>query len=240
MVKLSYNVIFVYTLLAVDLLINVANSFLYPAQISSLPHKFGGVTEDFAFTIVLVQIFANLCIVFDLILYFFSISDEVKQYASAQAKLLKHNTEHQESILPLPQRQALKLVLDRYWWSLVVSLTYLVLSIEIHLIRLDSSWRTKAKVSDVSENTHESLRMNFQVNTIENESMASSDLKQSIWSDSDGAVNDSNLFPIVVVLVHRLLSTCYYISLVVIYRAQTSQLVNRIFTNSRKLTSTSE
>lgn len=233
MFKLSCNVVLVYTLLVVDLLINVFNNLISPTAQLDLPFRLGSSTRDLAFIIVLVQISANVFVAADLALYFLSISDKVKQHAWSQ----QERTESHGQEAPMPQRRALKLVLDRYWWSLVVSLTYLVTSIELHLIRFNASLHTQAKVSESRENTHSPLRMELQVHTVESGSMASSDRENSIWSstESENSFEDSNLLPMLLLLFHKLLSTCYYISLVVICRAQTSQIVGRIVASSQKL-----
>lgn len=167
MQKASYNVLFVYTLLIVDLVINVSDKLLYQQP------------QTLVFSIVLLQICAIIIVVVDLVLHFFDTSDQVRQ--------IVWFTFQKGS--PMPQRTALKLVLDKYWWSLVVGLLYLVLTIILQLIRLDLRWRRKMLGS----------YMEF--------------------------------IPVTVLLAHKLMSTCYYVSLVVICRATPNQMITRIFNN---------
>lgn len=186
MQKTSYNVLFVYALLIVDLVINVSDKLLYPPQ----------TTEDIsksAFSVVLLQICAILVVVIELVLHFFYISDQVRQFAWFQ--YTKSSTSPRA---PMPQRIALKLVLDKYWWSLVVGILYLVLTIILQLIRLDPRWHVRT-------------------------------LDPSTEGNSMNVYN--NFIPIIVVLAHKLMSTCYYVSFVVIYRATPNQMINRIFSN---------
>lgn len=190
MQKTSYNVLFVYSLLVADLVINVSDKLLYPPQTTSEISKS-------AFLVVLLQICAILIVVIDLVLHFFHISDRVRQFAWFQSSKSPLNSQ-----APMPQRTALKLVLDKYWWSLVVGLLYLVLTIILQLIRLDRRWHMKV-IEEPSASTKGGTSINVY----------------------------KNLIPIFVLLAHKLMSTCYYVSFVVIYRATPNQMINRIFSN---------
>lgn len=272
MYEISYNIIFVYFFLIIDLIINITDHLLTAStavltttndvQVESQHLR---DISSVAFIVVIIQIFAIICVVIDLVLHFFQVSDQVQQFSWFQICQRtcvgdEHGSRDNKSNgaieTPMPQRIALKLVLEKYWWSLLVGLLYLVLTIILQIIRLDPSWQhhrgslNNGKLialmnSDISgigdlQVSHQNLRMDSSEFILNSEVSSSED--ESITKDSrihDGeSVKDKTLFslnknflPVIVLLIHKLMSTCYYVSFVVVYRATLNQKVTRIFVN---------
>lgn len=254
MYKFSYNVIFVYGLLVVDLIINITDHLLTTTatnQTSIVQSDFNqrGEINSIAFIVVIIQIFAIFCVVIDLVLHFFQVADQVRQFAWVQLcqdrRVASSETINKSQRLiesPMPQRIALELVLKKYWWSLLVGLLYLVLSIILHIIRLDPIWHYRGSVNNgklLSLLDAESSTNNLRMATNEliiNSEMASKD--ESLAREATRGIEmfsslNQNLLPVIVLLLHKLMSTCYYVSFVVVYRATPSQMVNRIFVNKQ-------
>lgn len=107
----------------------------------------------------------------------------------------------------LPISASIKLVIDRYWWSLVVAISYLILSLCLQIVRIESglsvteTMDNKRKVEYVTN--QEKVEENFQQH-------------EQIW------------MPILISMLHKLMSTCYYVSFVVIYRLTPDQIKERI------------
>ena len=300
MLNTSYNVIFVYSLLVLDLLINITDNLL--------PLNYQAVDKGtVAFTIVIIQIVAIVCVVVDLLLHFFETSDKVRQVAWLRERQQQEDTnDHKKKataadefqFIPMPSRVALKLVLDKYWWSLLVGSSYLVLTIILQIVRLDPSWHTQhntaaggiynranfddhtlsvsslflgrssieAELQPTNGNEPPSpLLLNSSLPTENSNELHLStsapsnkprDYVSLVWpstllptatkqqtSASEFATtgnrrmavttarrirSTSSFLPIFVLLLHKLMSTCYYVSFVVVYRASPSQMLNRI------------
>lgn len=243
MYKISYNVTFVYCLLVVDLLINMTDHLIPPTQ-PNLIHG-GRDIDSLVFSIVIIQVFAILSVVVDLVLHFFQASDQIIQLA----RLESCNSSGKPINSPMPQRIGLKLVLDKYWWSLFVGLMYLVLTIILQIIRLDPSWhnggRTYSSMRLVNLTTDyidskksDSLKMDNNemiVSSAEADAFEDDKLSKStgISSSNEGNMSDIqstyNFLPVLILLVHKLMSTCYYVSFVVVYRVSSNSMVNRMF-----------
>lgn len=240
MQKTSYNLIFVYGLLVVDLLVNITDNLF-----SASRHHGDGTT--IMFVIVLIQIISIICVVIDLVLHFFETSDQVRKFAWNQRCRAGSEIVRVGDVCPMPQRLALKLVLDKYWWSLLVGLLYLVLTIILQTVRLDPSWHNhRSSVVAVKANLMDEALVDesiFGRNLLERENHGIlSEMSNSITSklpspeavpsasnpNLAASTTNINLLPIIVLLIHKLMSTCYYVSFVVVYRANPSQMVNRI------------
>lgn len=255
MQKTSYNVIFVYSLLVVDLLVNIADK-LVPSTHTDPISRHREINKT-AFLIVLVQIIAIFCVIADLVLHFFDASDQVRQFAWENHSKIKNDNKLFQ-VNPMPQRIALKLVLDKYWWSLLVGVSYLVVTIILQIVRLDPSWHYNALNSNLQMSSpieeipkenkmFDELKMDINEQTIPAEGSvlisevrvpngagkAGYDNDDYSTSDVQAATDSSNLLPIVVLIIHKLMSTCYYVSFVVVYRATPSQILSRIFVNQK-------
>lgn len=257
MFKTSLNVIFVYSLLVVDLLVNITDNLLQP---SNLNLKNNSDISLSSFIIVLIQIIAIICVIIDLVLHFFQASDQVRQCAwfqkcrdakGAQNRNYRGNNDQ----CPMPQREALKLVLDKYWWSLVVGCLYLVLTIVLQIYRLDLNLHdrltsSEADIRDEVTST-KAFITNEPASILDSHLLTKGDIYHSLVSEkitnpieaegiSSGGTGDDKrgprqrcLLPIIVLLIHKLMSTCYYVSFVVVYRASPSQMVNRILVGNK-------
>ena len=214
------------------------------------------IISSFAFATILIQILAIICVVISLALRFFDVADRIRQ--AAWLVLRKRNSSENQNgqtnglelidsneinrgsyqngslnVVPMPQRTALKLVLDRYWWSLVVGLTYLVLTIILQINKINSQrWPMSGLIETSASVAHrpgESLLIGTQtpraVHIVQdlNEEAQLAQVPPGL-----GALNDGNMTTILLVLIHKLMSTCYYVSFVVVYRASPVQMVNRI------------
>ena len=311
MFKTSHNVLFVYSLLLIDLLVNISDNLIpAPSYLARnvTNNELELIISPWTFTIFIIQIIAIICVVIDLVVYFFNVSDQVKQIAcllieseaqigatpsnealqksdhqasnepaqvqwATQTQSQPNCRQAQQQIIPMPQRVALKLVLDKYWWSLLVGLIYLVLTIILQIVRLDPSWHhnqahlmqqaSKAGQPLASENLIQldtSPDLMFALfgkqdadkpaaaetrvgpgslladqredrgNLLAADSSLHEDLQLIAGNNHRGPNRDANmsLVPVLIVLIHKLMSTCYYVSFVVVYRATTSQMVNRI------------
>lgn len=249
----SYNVIFVYSLLAIDLLVNIADKLVPSTHIDHASrHR---EISNTAFLIVLVQIIAIFCVVIDLVLHFFQASDLVRQFAwEHKTKIPDTKNASPAEPIPMPQRTALKLVLDKYWWSLLVGVLYLVVTIILQIVRLDPNWHYSALNSNLLasneswttrgfDGSSSSLRMDVNEQTVPVDSVLIAEehlLGASTKSDAADEYSDvttatgGNLLPIIVLVIHKLMSTCYYVSFVVVYRATPSQILSRIFVSHHK------
>lgn len=271
MQKTSCNVIFVYILLVVDLGVNIIDNLLssLPKSVFSYNNHHEYINK-LAFTLVVIQILAIIFVVVDLALYLLEIAEKVRQFAWLQqcndGEVIETKT---NAKFPMPQRLALKLVLDKYWWSLMVGLLYLVLTIILQIVRLDPSWHpgTSLPPSLGRENSAKNddrvgknLRMdpselivtNYHSESALNNNNNYDSVKPTMISNDDLTVEptmvpinkpmtranleqdfrlEDSLPPIMFLLIHKLLSTCYYVSFVVMYRATPNQMMNRIFCN---------
>jgi hypothetical protein len=158
---------------------------------------------------------------------------------------LQQQQQQQRSFLisPMPQRTALKLVLDRYWWSLVVGLTYLVLTIILQTNKIDSQ-RWTVPIAGIEPTAVDDERpppdafgaTTLGPTTTTNETAAL--LAPAATSQRQADVG--SLVPVLIVLIHKLMSTCYYVSFVVVYRASPLQMANRVLAMSSKHSTTSK
>lgn len=274
MYTISYNIIFVYCLLITDLLINITDHLLTTTTVVAstksvqLDSRHEREISGIAFIVVIIQIFAIFCIVINLVLHLFQISDQVRQFAwlqlcqntrsSANHSLIERKPQRLIET-PMPQRIALKLVLEKYWWSLLVGLLYLVLTIILQIIRLDPIWHhdrenlNSGKLLSLLNSDMSIVGGDLPVSN--NLRMASDELslKLDIVGSGDefmigdgeehntGSYNDNktlyslnkNLLPVIILLIHKLMSTCYYVSFVVVYRATPTQKLHRIFINKQ-------
>lgn len=266
----SYNVLLVYSLLFVDLLINITDNLLPKPSYVSINNQTSQlefVVSSWAFTVFIIQIVSIVCVISSLFLHLFNVSDQVKQVAqlkSAQAVEVdswqpEYGAPSGIRLIPITQRLALKLVLDKYWWSLLVGLSYLVLSAILQIIRLDPSWHNDIRQLFEQASVQKNINLNERLPTSRRESwtdtknlavlVADPEVSRhetqisrdglnittddgfnlsTTWNVSDSVTLNMNLIPVLIILVHKLMSTCYYVSFVVVYRASTNQMVNRI------------
>jgi len=252
--QMSKNVAFVYSLLIIDLLVNIADNVVSTNHISRIFDRAESATRV-AFMIYIIQVFAIIIVVLNLIWHFLNISDKVEQ-SSYLVVRSTHKSRVTFTNRPLPHRLALKLVLDKYWWSLLVGALYLVLTIILQIIRLDSAWHLQETA--VFRNLRQSqyvtghrARLQYYNEAFERNPTAKDHQENSLnvtmignelltnmlktttplpprEKNRDDDQMFKNLVPIMIILVHKLVSTCYYISFVVIYRLQPSQMVNRV------------
>lgn len=269
MYEISYNIVFVYCLLIIDLIINITDHLLdatttvvVATNDVQVDPKQSKDINSVAFIVVIIQIFAIISVVTDLVLHFFQVSDQVCQFAMLQlcqrnsANAGQGSREKNSQKIPMPQRIALKLVVEKYWWSLLVGLLYLVLTIILQIIRLSPDWKhhrgnlNNGKLiallnSDISgvddlKVSHHNLRMDkneFIVNSEEESIVEDLGMHNTGSGSNDKAFSslNKNLLPVIILLIHKLMSTCYYVSFVVVYRATLSQKVNRIFVNKSNM-----
>jgi len=223
--KIPLNVVFVYCLLAIDLFVNLTDNLPSPTKQESHREQ----TISFSTSIIfVVQIAAIFCVMVDLVLHFFNASDQVRQFHECRDE--KNAKLPFSSVAPMPQRVALKLVLDRYWWSLLVGSSYLVLTIILQIVRLDPIWNHEGGASSLLA-THSRLTSST-VHPVDGndahrvEKLNDNKILQenSSTTQEDLAV-EGNLLPVFVLLVHKLTSTFYYVSVVVVYRATSNQIV---------------
>lgn len=260
--QISYNVTLVYSLLVIDLLVNISDNVVAPSHkpIRNIGSKPETPDNSLAFTIYIVQIVAIITVIVDLMWHFLNVSDQVRQFAYLAVNK-NHNNKPFEARSPIPQRLALKLVLDKYWWSLLVGLSYLVLTIILQIVRLDPTWHHYEPVyagnltqhgrmlSDQLQYYNEAYERDpaSTATTLSNdlgtkipETATITTIEPPILRSFNGRAlsNDQtkasanitmNLVPTLILLVHKLVSTCYYISFVVVYRLQPNQMVHRIF-----------
>lgn len=261
MYRTSKNVIFVYGLLLIDLLVNITDNLVPGASrwqsyylLPTRPEQSGPqrlrrvpIVSSLIFATIVVQILAIIMVIISLTLRFFDVADGVRQSAWLVTRrrrrrrggrelvegATERHAEHAASnrwddklelaLAPMAQRTALKLVLHRFWWSLVVGLTYLVLTIILHINKLDGrqKWpatiENKPKLADWNADDDEKRRLEGPTET---------------WPPEVESQGD--VWPILIVLIHKLMSTCYYVSFVVVYRASLSQMVNRVLATSDK------
>lgn len=228
--KTSCNVIFVYSLLLVDLLVNITDNLLSPAnQPKDASNNTVGqpkTISDIVFVIIMVQILAIVIVILDLIFHFFQISDRVMEYAFMEAKNKSQNSRNPFQVRPMKQREAMKLVLDKYWWSLLVGMFYLVLTIMLQIVKFDPIWHAKPTMANGNSRHFDELRMEIKDMVMEPNSLT---LIKSEPETTNLVLSEQNLLPIILLLIHKLVSTCYYVSFVVVYRATPNQMINRIF-----------
>lgn len=233
------------------------------------------IISSSTFATILVQILAIICVVISLALRFFDVADRVRQSSwlltpKTPKSLLSSSGQASEPrtrqdrcqqrppfvVTPMPQRTALKLVLDRYWWSLVVGLTYLVLTIILQINKIDSQrWPTAPLVGNDRGEGRPTLANSQQAGPNFSREMqpdkGSIDATdETLPSTAAAAETESpeltnqltdggSLLPILIVLIHKLMSTCYYVSFVVVYRVSPVQMVNRVLSvNVKQLEST--
>lgn len=247
-----------------DLLINITDQLLIPPATVKSQHHLNKDLDSVVFIIFLIQIFAIVCVLIDLILHFFQASDQVQQFAwHSQHNFSDGFNQHLNDRAPLPQRVALKLVLDKYWWSLLVGLLYLVLTIILQIIRLDSSLNYQhldnANISRAvmnltvesdklatSKSSANLFRMDMSelfinsngVFNLDHESplrprTTGTDVNEKFYDGDETGSTPNSVLQILVLLVHKLMSTCYYVSFVVVYRATPNQMMNRIFLTNK-------
>lgn len=241
--KTSSNIIFIYSLLIVDLLVNITDNLLSPTIASQDAQQHESISK-LSISIIIVQVVAVICVIINLVLHFFEASDQVRRLAWLQ-QCSGTNDGLVNLGNPMPRRVALKLVLDRYWWSLVVGLLYLVLTIILQIVRLDSSlYRsdsliTSSDSSSISSGTtkkmqdltdYQNWRSSAKI-TLGNEDKLFEAAELYHSSFVSGSYSLRNLLPTVVLLIHKLISTCYYVSFVVVYRISPSHMGSRILNN---------
>lgn len=240
MQKVSTNIVFIYSLLIVDLLVNITDNLLSPAIASQDTGKHGSISI-LSFAIVIIQVVAIICVIINLVLHFFEASDQVRHLSWSQKCCNSHRSS--ASCEPMPQRVALKLVLDRYWWSLVVGLLYLVLTIILQIVRIDSSILKPDIVTGTTEKSLYEEELNTDKSSYQNLrslhdeiALAGSEKppgSAEIYHSSFalGSYSFRNLLPTLVLLIHKLISTCYYVSFVVVYRTSPSNMGSRVLSN---------
>lgn len=240
MQKISTNIIFIYSLLIVDLLVNITDNLLAPTVTPQDADKHGTIST-LSFSIVIIQVVAIICVIINLVLHFFEASDQVRQLSWIQQCCSSDGSS--SSCDPMPQRVALKLVLDRYWWSLVVGLLYLVLTIILQIVRLDSSLfepstpatGTDTKLVESEANPdllyYQNIKSSHTEIALEKREKLFSTAEIYHSSFASGSYSLRNLLPTLVLLIHKLISTCYYVSFVVVYRTSPCHMGSRILNN---------
>lgn len=245
MQKPSSNIIFIYSLLIVDLLVNITDNLLSPT-LSSQDAPQRESISTLSISIIIVQVVAVICVIINLVLHFFEASDQVRRLAwLQQCSGIKDGLVNLRN--PMPQRVALKLVLDRYWWSLVVGLLYLVLTIILQIVRLDSSlYRSDGSTAGLDSSTMSDGRTTKRVQDSANYQNSRSSSAKITFGNEDnlfeaaelyhssfvsGSYSLRNLLPTLVLLIHKLISTCYYVSFVVVYRISPCHMGSRILNN---------
>lgn len=275
MSQFSYNTTFVYSLLVLDLLINITDNVV-------APNKQDGKIAQTTLIILVIQILANLAVVIHLVVHLFNVSDQVRQHIwiATMTKGKHPNKNNPNYNVQIPQRVALKLVLGKYWWSLQIGIMYLVLTIILQIVRLDPVWhfyeqqsssiRTNRplEVSPVFYNSLQSYNEAYERDPTSTTTSLPDDLSVSSTSSFESKLDEllasttvsstkrplfefgnnmpplkgsesvikmgRSLIPLLVLLTHKLVSTCYYISFVVIYRLQPSQMIHRILYNHQQ------
>lgn len=243
MYKISFNIIFVYGLLILDLLINVTDNLISPTIQTFNSIKVVKTINNTVFVIVLVQIFSIICVILNLILHFFQVSDKVREFAWLK---LCEKDDRKLLFKPMSQKIALSLVLNKYWWSLLVGFFYLVLTIILQIIRLDSSWHFKqSSTKFLSSSLH---LINQDDGTIRNQNideMIINSTNNSLLIGASSIMNPTQTTTLnldlsnIIILIHKLVSTCYYVSFLVVYRSTPNQMINRIFSTKANSTTTS-
>lgn len=239
--RTSCNVLFVYSLLVIDLIVNIIDNLLSVPVNQSNSQAFDQqrrLISNVVFIIVMVQIVAIICIIFDLIVHFFNISDLIKDNAWGEESKISSAISRRA---PMPQRLALKLVLDKYWWSLLVGLFYLILTIILQIVRLDPTWHLRVQTgkSEFNEIKSKLVKMNMDELDIPINKEIIIKTADSIGKEPETtslSLSELNLLPIMLILIHKLVSTCYYVSFLVVYRASPNQMVNRIFSSPAIMT----
>lgn len=273
----SYNQVMVYSLLLIDLVINISDDLLLPSSrdwmmaVSESKNQIN--VNNYQFVIIIIRIIAIICVIGCLILHFLEVSDKVRQIAWLE--YLEENDELERNIMesskgksritPLPRRIALKLVVDKYWWSLLVGLSYLVLTIILQIVQLQQynfrrpllepnviGEKLSSRTIIEKENDYNQIydqdgeisgKLRMQLSElVVNQSSYSTKLLQSTRIGAEGpdnrrfkfrgyleSVRQHSIPQTLLLLVHKLTSTFYYISFVVVYRATPNQIMNRIF-----------
>lgn len=244
-----------------------------------------------AFIVVISQITSIVCVIINLIFHFLKASDELSLNAvieevvninenksskleeeeekeAKKLKLAETQIKHayrEENGQSLPMSTALKLIIDHYWWSLIVGLFYLVLTIIMQIVRLDTVWLDRsfsngkqttlaalhgpvASYEEKNENVFTSVSTTNTFSSSRDDSLTRLDtmidnvhkINQYEINNHDKTYHHLPLMskqhhnhniswlPIIVSVFHKLLSTCYYVSLVVIYRVTPKQMKDRI------------
>lgn len=247
MYKLTYNVLFVYALLILDLLLNISDNLPFGKQPASNTRR---TINSVAFSIILVQVVAILCVVFNLALHLFEAAEELRLSAWQET-----TDSSFRRIAPMAPRTALKLVLDKYWWSLFVGLLYLVLTVILQIVRTDPIWHpassprpsiglttrltvsvlspseTSATSNDLFGNDHFRLEPGEGLGSLEAGLLPAA---RETDATEPGESKSINFLPTLLLLIHKLVSTCYYVSFVVVYRINPRQMMSRILSTHQQ------
>lgn len=217
----------------------------------------------------LIQDLAIACALISLMVHFLNISDQVRISSRAHfldvylnskedgAKLLDLNKLNQHLAL-IPQRIALKLVLDKYWWSMFVGFLYSVLTLISQISKLDSleyEHGYQHRQTTVMEPFRDGSVLKENLTTINNNSelikladsfklapntLAFKEFSTETKLDTNKDPGDlvistsTSTYSILLLLLHRIVSTCYYVSFLVMYRISPNHIVNRLFKNTNK------
>lgn len=231
--------LFIYILLTVDLFVNVSDKPLYSVLAETQDESSKGIYRLVAITLELVQLLTIMCVVLIILLHLFEATDKVIQHGALQ--IYKDDTNCQSGSDPildyeLSQKLALKLVLKRYWWSLSIGIAYLVVTIIIRFVKfdtLDDSARSQIVSSRNDEDVHiESLRSNLKSwNSYEEFKSSREDvtLTSPEFIDQKGS-NQTNIswISLIISIFHKLLSTIYYITTIIIIRTTPENMMKGI------------
>lgn len=252
MSQLTSKALFIYVLLSIDLFVNITDELIAPRKLVTHTSPIEDV-NNMAFVLVLIQIASILCAVSSLISHFLEAADQVIQ----RAVLIPCNGSHTDAIqqsplrgVQLPRRSALKLVVDKYWWSLLVGSSYVVLTIILQIIRLDPDWHHRPKLmSHVSfpESSHANLSVaDFLLDSREilqrenynghRDHIISGRYGSGENDNVSGDQSETTWMSIMVSMFHKLISTCYYVTFVVINRTSPKQMTTRILAQEPTLT----
>lgn len=126
----------------------------------------------------------------------------------------------------LPISASIKLVIDRYWWALVVAISYLVLSMCLQIVKFETDITLSENVGKLFENENDYVTVLEKNITI----LKSMDHERRFLDSSpDLRHQDEQIWlPVFISMSHKLMSTCYYVSFVVIYRLTPAQIKDRI------------
>lgn len=218
----------------IDLFVNITDELIPPW--SPEFKQSGRQINSVAFILVLIQVTSIMCAVLSLISQLFDASDLLIKHATL--KVCKDDDNHPETpklILrsKIPYRSAMKLVLDKYWWSLVVGSSYMVITIILQIVRLDPSWHDSSLLSDGLGSPPKfrgSKGTDPWMNVQDTPHSAVFDIYRDTRLAEAGEFRDHNSgwIPIFISMFHKLMSTCYYVTFVVINRTLPRQMMSRI------------
>lgn len=226
----------VYILLLLDLIINISGQF-------NVTGGSQGNISTLAFTIVVLQLAGLLCLTLIVVARFFKAADEIIQNARYRESLSKgRHVTVTYTIVPL--RAALRLVLDKFWWSLAAGTVYIVVTLILQIVRLDPTWQSTTASTELRQpidrldnwrDDSEAASLRSYVTPEYQDSAAtrqpiditSTSGAHQTWNATDHQDKPSWL-PVVVLFAHKLMSTCYYVSVIVVNRMSSRHIISQV------------